>query len=99
MDFLLDTNLSEIAQIVKVLKNSKSVGYNGLWAAYNNKSYDFGYCHPITIIFNKSLASGQFPDFLNLAKVSHIHKGDDRKQIINYRPISVLPFFKKYWKG
>ena len=48
---------------------------------------------PLTIIFNKSLASDQFPDSLKLAKVSPIHKGDDIKQVSNYRPISVLPFF------
>ena len=31
--FLLDTNPSEITQIVEVLKNSKSAGYDGVSAA------------------------------------------------------------------
>ena len=45
---------------------------------------------PLTIIFYKSLASGQFPDSLKLAKVIPIHKGDDIKQVICFT------FFQKY---
>ena len=35
-----------------------------------------------------------FPDELKIAKVLPIFKSDDSAQIGNYRPVSVLPFFK-----
>ena len=65
--FLLDINPSEITQIVEVLKNSKSAGYDGLSTAII-KAMISDIIIPLTIIFNKSLASGQFPDSLKLAK-------------------------------
>ena len=42
-------------------------------------------------IFNKSISSGIFPDDLKTAKVSPIYKAEDRSDVNNYRPISILP--------
>lgn len=49
----------------------------------------------LTDIFNESLLNGTFPNSMKLAKVTPIHKGDDRRLMSNYRPISVLPTFSK----
>ena len=45
---------------------------------------------PITMLINKSLSSGIFPDEWKLAFVSLIFKFGDRQNIRNYRPISLL---------
>ena len=42
-----------------------------------------------------SLQNGKCPDMLKIAKVIPIHKKDDKTQIINYRPISLLPAISK----
>ena len=90
--FLLDTNHSEITQIVKDLKNNKSMGYDGLSPAIIKATIS-DIIIALTIIFNKFLASGQFTDSLKLAEVIPIHKGYDIKQVSNYSPNSVLHFF------
>ena len=39
--------------------------------------------------------SGIFPDKLKIAKATPIYKKNDKKQVTNYRPISVLPVVSK----
>ena len=39
--------------------------------------------------------SGIFPDMLKIANVTPIYKKYDKKQVTNYRPISVLPVVSK----
>ena len=67
----------EITEIVKVLKNNKSAGYDRLSAAIIKATIS-DIIIPLTIIFNKSLASCHFSNFLKLAKVIPIHKVDDK---------------------
>ena len=46
--------------------------------------------NPLSIIFNKSLSEGKFPDKMKLADTVPLHKGKDRGIVDNYRPISLL---------
>ena len=48
---------------------------------------------PLASIFNKYFQTGVFPDRLKHAKITPVHKGDDKGLINNYRPISILPVF------
>ena len=50
---------------------------------------------PLSKIFNKSISSGIFPDDLKTAKVSPIYKAEDRSDVNNHRPISVLSVVSK----
>ena len=43
----------------------------------------------LSIIFNKSFATGLFPEKLKVAKVIPIHKKDFKLECSNYRPISL----------
>ena len=41
-------------------------------------------------IFNESLSQQIFPDDFKVARVTPIHKGDERDDVGNYRPFSIL---------
>ena len=49
----------------------------------------------ISKLFNASIAEGQFPDILKVARVIPIIKAGLREIINNYRPISTLGVLSK----
>ena len=44
----------------------------------------------LTIVYNKCLDCGNYPDILKIAKVVPVHKGGTRHCVSNYRPVSIL---------
>ena len=52
----------------------------------------------LTFIFNLSLSSGIFFDDRKNARVCPVYKGNDRRDIGNYRPISILPIISKVFE-
>ena len=46
--------------------------------------------YPLSIIFNKSLEQGKFPDSMKMTDVSTLYKSKDQYECTNYRPISLL---------
>jgi len=53
---------------------------------------------PLTEIINCSFKTGLFPQALKIAKVVPIFKKGPKDEASNYRPISVLPFFSKFFE-
>ena len=92
--FLTPTNPSEIINIARSLRNSKSSGFDGISMSLL-KQIIHPLASPLTHIFNNSLSQGVFPDLFKIAKVNPIFKKDNPHEISNYRPISLLPSISK----
>ena len=50
---------------------------------------------PLSLIYQKCVDTGKFPDSWKLANVQPIHKKNNRQVKSNYRPISLLPLCGK----
>ena len=85
----------EIVKIVLQMKNS-SPGLDGITAKILKQS-----CHqilkPLSHVLNLSLLNGCFPEELKVAQVVPIFKTGDPTKFINYRPVSLLSVFSKFY--
>ena len=90
--FVTSTDPQEIENIVQLLKQTNSVGYDGLSSDVIKKTI-LDISVPLSMVFNISVTLGQFPDPLKVSKIVPIFKSEDMKLVGNYRPISILPFF------
>ena len=85
---------AEVQAIVMSLKSKNSTGYDGI----SNKILK--YCvhsisKPLTYVFNFSLTTGTFPERCKFAIVRPVYKKGEKKEMNNYRPISLLTAMSK----
>jgi hypothetical protein len=95
--YLTPTNKDEVISIVKSLKNSHSVGYDGVSIDVLKNSITY-IAEPISAAINHCMETGYFPDELKIAKVVPLHKKNEKTNVNNYRPISILPIFSKLFE-
>ena len=87
--FLNPTDCIEVEGIINKLKNKYSSGHDNI-SNFLVKQLKNVIVLPLTIIINKSLQEGHFPDRMKMAEVVPLHKGKERSNKNNYRPISLL---------
>ena len=73
---IIDTNSDEIIRIGNLLKSSFSKGEQYFISGHKKVINELSL--PLSIIFNKSFELGQFPDKLEIAKIIHILKREDK---------------------
>ena len=84
----------EINSIIKSLKPSNSSGYDEITSTKLQACSPY-ITSPLNYIYNRVLSTGTFPDRLKFATVRPLFKKGDKKDISNYRPITLLPVFSK----
>ena len=91
------TRTVDIERIIKSLKTKNSYVYDEI----STKILKI-ICHfinsPIKNICNKILFWGVFPDILKYATIKPVHKNEDRCEVSNYRPVSLLTSFSKIFE-
>jgi hypothetical protein len=86
---------SDLEDALKTIK-SNSAGIDGL----SLKAFEAvaAYLLPfLPYLVNLSMEKGQFPDALKQAKIIHLHKGGDKREMSKWRPTSILPLFSKIY--
>ena len=95
-DAISDSDLTteEFETAFKSLKHKKAAGIDTINSNIVLDTYD-EIKDILFLIFKTSFKQGTFPNKLKIAKVTPLFKLGDAENIINYRPISVLPVFSK----
>ena len=92
---LFPTSPLEVINISGFLKASHSCGVDDVDPCIAHEFISL-VADPLSSIFNSSFRTGLIPCELKSAKVIPLYKSGDRDNFINYRPISILPYFSKF---
>lgn len=92
--FLFPTDHGEIEKFINTLKEKNSKGHDDISNRILKKIYP-GIINALEILFNKSLQEGLFPSNMKIAVVKPLYKSKSKTDMINYRPISLLPVISK----
>ena len=94
-DYIMETkqiSINELEDALFSLKSNKSSGYDDISFNILKKCFS-SLCEPLEYMFN---IKKEFPQMtLEIAKVTPIYKADNKSDLYNYRPISVLSCFPK----
>ena len=89
--FFNDIESDEIDDIIKNLNPNKSSDISTRIL----QIFKYTLSPTLAILFNNCIYAGVFPDILKIARVIPLFKSGDRNDILNYRPISLLPVISK----
>lgn len=95
--FSVKINSKEILNIIQHFKDNVACGFDKI-SVKILKHIAPHIINPLTHVFNLSLKVGVFPDKLKIAIIKPLHKGGDKENMNNYRPISMLSSFLKFLK-
>ena len=92
--FLFPTCPEEVQKIIDKSEAKSSTGLDGR-SPKVFKHFPPNVIECYSHIYNLSISQGKFPSSFKKAKVIPIHKKDDKTDMSNYRPISLLPVASK----
>ena len=83
------TNIVEIKRFIYELKPKLSAGVDQIPPVVLRYLPD-NVLHALTYIFNQALCKGKFIPVFKQAKIIPLYKQENPKNVLNYRPISLL---------
>lgn len=92
-----EINENTVEQIINKMESKKSSSFDKI-SNYMIKKLKLSLIKPYTIVINKSLREGIFPNQYKIAKVVPLFKNGERDDFNNYRPISLLPTVSKIYE-
>jgi len=95
--FSVKIHSMEIMNIINHFKDDVACGFDKINVKILKNLAPY-IINPLTHIFNLSLRLGIFPDKLKVAIIKPLHKGGDKENMNNYRPISMLSSFSKIFE-
>lgn len=95
--FLNPITYNEVIKHISTLKNDSSPGPDGVSVAFI-KTYHSYILKPLCYIFNLCLEKGKIPQSWKDSVVTPIFKSGSKKELTNYRPISVINNFAKLYE-
>ena len=92
--FLNSTSAYENCFIINQLNTNKSCGSDGIEVKLIVLVFDV--LSPVLVVlFNACFDFGIFPTCFKAAKVVSAYKAEDKNEVTNYKPISILSIFSK----
>jgi hypothetical protein len=96
--FSLDSVTEEqVLTAIRKLKPNMTQGHDQI-PAFLVRDCACVFVEPLAIIFNLILKSCQFPEKWKYSKICPVYKKGVKKDICNYRPISIIPNFAKVFE-
>ena len=93
-----DVSLEEVTLMAKKLKSGKASGLD-MVSAELLKNANENFMLVFTKLFNKLLHSGKFPEEWSVGIIVVLFKGGDETDLNNYRGITLLSIFGKFFLG
>ena len=91
---VITLSTDEVYKVLSTLNPSKSPGPDEVTSRLL-KDLALELAGPLTCLFNKSMASGQFPDKWKDANLTPVHKSGSKNLVSNYRGIALLSVVSK----
>ena len=92
--YLHATSKKEILDIIRVLKSTKSSGWDGISTVLLKQCMEV-LVEPLVYLINESILAGVFPNCLKISTVIPLYKKGDKLDVNNYRPITLTLVFAK----
>lgn len=87
--FLRPTDESEIESIISTLKSNTSPGVDEI-SSTTLKEIKMYIKKPMSFLINKIIENSDWPSHFKIGIIKPLYKSGDRKEIINYRPITLI---------